>query len=241
MPVRSAEGKIDIWTMSLKQPKEAVSLLRRFLTGDEISRADRFAFPDLRDNWMVARGWVRRVLSEYTGAAPSELRFTYSVRGKPSLDHGAQLGFNVSHSHDRAILAVSNSVDLGVDIEHNREIVDYELIVERFYHRSEADALSALPSNLRLRHFFQLWALKESCMKATGLGLALPPQEIVFDMPVSSAPRLCALHQETKLEAWQCLCIDDFDGFSAALSYRGPEHEVRRMYVDDNLDWGCGT
>lgn len=227
---RSARPAIDVWSLAVDQPDEIRSALSELLSEDERERASKFVCPRVRDRWITARGWLRQTLSYYTDEGGAHLKFAYSAHGKPSLACDPGVNFNLSHSADRALLAISSTAVLGVDIEQIRPMSDQDQIIRRFYHPSEASALLAMGPAERADAFFQLWALKESCMKATGLGLFLDPREIEFDSPIRQVPRLLSLRDEPCPKAWQFVLLTDFGGFAAALAYRGVTHDVRYRF-----------
>ncbi len=96
-------------------------------------------------------------------------RFEHNKRGKPSLPNGRP--FNLTHAGDYAILALSSKA-VGVDLERIRPI-DWQKISMRFFHPEERALLadSAHP----LETFFWIWTLKESYLKAEGLGFSVSP------------------------------------------------------------------
>lgn len=230
----SARPWIDIWELGADQPAERRFALSELLSEDERARGARYRSPQLRDRWMTIRGWLRETLSLYAETNAADLGFAYSARGKPSLASDPHIHFNLSHSADRALLAISGTAGIGADIEQIRLMDDQDQVIRRFYHPSEASVLLAMGRAERSDAFFQLWALKESCMKATGLGLGLDPREIVFDVPVRQAPRLLSLRDESCPEAWHFVRLDEFDRFAAALAYRGVTHEIRRRHEHDH-------
>ena len=90
-------------------------------------------------------------------------------RGKPSLPNAKP--YNLSHSGDYAVLAVSSG-SVGVDLEQIRPI-DWNLISARFFHPLERAFLAQ--SDDPLNAFFAIWTLKESYLKAEGLGFSVSP------------------------------------------------------------------
>jgi 4'-phosphopantetheinyl transferase len=120
---------------------------------------------------------LRRVLGEYLDRQPSSLTFTCSERGKPSLE-GQGVRFNLSHSGDLAVCAVTTVAEIGVDIEHIRPVEDIERLFMTISSVREFSAFQVLPAQEKLRAFFDAWTVKEACVKATGAGLATPLAEI---------------------------------------------------------------
>lgn len=90
---------------------------------------------------------------------------------KPCLAGRPALKFNLSHSGTKVLCALSDC-DIGCDVEAVREI-DMK-IARRFFFAGEYEALLRCPPGERGELFFRFWTCKESFMKATGLGLALP-------------------------------------------------------------------
>lgn len=86
--------------------------------------------------------------------------------GKPMLPKELGLYFNLSHSGDYVLCAVSDK-ETGADIQRHRKYEDR--LAERFFHPEELACLKESKDPKQL--FFDLWCLKESCIKCTGRGL----------------------------------------------------------------------
>ncbi|MCP1187364.1 4'-phosphopantetheinyl transferase superfamily protein [Paenibacillus sp. 1781tsa1] len=115
---------------------------------------------------------TRVTLSKLTGLRSHELSFTRNSYGKPSLSHHSDVPFNVSHSGDWIALISGGADELGVDVEKIAPI-DMQ-IAERFFSPTESQFLAAVPVDRRLETFYRLWTLKESYIKAVGMGLSIP-------------------------------------------------------------------
>lgn len=105
----------------------------------------------------------------------------YGENGKPEIEG---ICFNISHSHDMVVCAVSDRV-VGVDIEKIGEIKGN--IAKRFFTERENQYLEQFEGQERIEQFFRLWTMKESYMKYTGEGmrLALDRFEFHFDEEVT--------------------------------------------------------
>src|SRR5262249_62127988 len=103
-------------------------------------RAERFHFPRDAGRYAVGRGVLRILLGRYLHRAPEELRFQYGARGKPALadrPRGRALRFNLAHSRDLAIYAVSWDREVGVDVEEVRADRADQEIAARFFSPAE--------------------------------------------------------------------------------------------------------
>lgn len=187
----SAGGEIVVdlhdWRLDSSPPQREA--LARHLSRDEIRRADSFVFARDRDRFLAGRGRLREILAGYLGADPRELIFDYGEQGKPLLAGvGEALRFNLSHSGDHAVLAVSRTAEVGVDIEGVRP-VERE-VASRTFSAAESAALDALPDEQWLAGFFRCWTRKEAVVKAIGTGLL--SDLAAFDVSVAphEPPRL---------------------------------------------------
>ncbi len=159
----------DIWSTGLELPGEEVERLGRCLSSDERERANRFKFERDRRRFIVARGNLRQILSDYLDLTPEKITFNYSSKGKPEIV-GSRLQFNVSHSHELAIYGISWEGAIGVDLEFIRPVDSLMSLTERYFCESEREEVKR--SGDRTETFFRLWTAKEAYLKATGEGIA---------------------------------------------------------------------
>jgi len=97
--------------------------------------------------------------------------------GKPYLKNYSDVFFNLSHSQKYVACAVSDS-PVGVDIEY---VTDIELnLAKHFFYGTEYEYI--LNNNDQKKAFFELWVLKESYMKMTGLGFRLALDEFCIEI-----------------------------------------------------------
>ncbi|MEL6493783.1 MAG: 4'-phosphopantetheinyl transferase superfamily protein [Cyanobacteria bacterium J06623_7] len=179
------DREIHIWRANLELPLSNLERLTTFLSADEIIRANRFRFPQHQRRFIASRGILRQLLGNYLGINASKLVFAYEARGKPflALPQNQSLQFNISHSHEYALLAFTREHQIGVDIEYQRPIPDALKIANRFFSATESQLLKQAPESEQANLFFQLWTAKEAYLKALGMGLSgsLSSVEIALD------------------------------------------------------------
>jgi 4'-phosphopantetheinyl transferase len=170
---RPDQDGVEVWRVSLELSSAAESAAAKLIPPDELAHINSYRRPEIRLRQLLAHAAVRSVLAERSGLEPLALRFSTGPHGKPllALNEGA-LHFNLSHSGELALIAVSASVEVGVDVEHIRPIHDVSRLAERFFTAAEASALAALPEADRNTAFFRMWTRKEALLKATGQGIA---------------------------------------------------------------------
>jgi len=181
-------GEVHVWCA---RPEEVGGEAdgRRLLAADELERAARYRFECDKRMAVATRVLLRTVLSRYEAVAPSDWRFFVERYGRPVIADGrSSLRFSLSKTEGLIACAVARTVDLGVDVECLRRRAPLE-VADHFFAPAEVAALRALPEPVRQGRFFDYWTLKESYVKARGLGLTLPLQKfsIVLD---EGSPRI---------------------------------------------------
>jgi 4'-phosphopantetheinyl transferase len=151
------------------------------LSADETARAGRFHFDRDRDRYVRGRGFLRSLLGQVCGLDPAGLIFGTGAQGKPFLQ-GSTLAFNLSHSRDLAVLALSQAGPLGIDIEFIDRKADIMGLMQSCMTDVECAVLMALPEAARNARFFAFWTAKEARMKLTGEGMSLSPRHIALHL-----------------------------------------------------------
>jgi 4'-phosphopantetheinyl transferase len=161
------------------------SLDLRGLNEEEKRRARRFKRPLHQQRFANGRRALRDILATYTEESASSIEFSYGEHGKPTLAGDAAktgLHFNLSHTGDEALCAVSNGRHVGVDIEFHKERVETLKIAARFFSAEESAYLAARRGVDRTRAFYQFWTAKEALLKGEGGGLTLPLDRCRFTL-----------------------------------------------------------
>jgi 4'-phosphopantetheinyl transferase len=218
---------VHVWRVSLDVSEEARQCLAGCLSAEEKNRAARYRRGADRNQFIVARGSLRHILSRYLNGGPAELQFQLGRHGKPALVSDRPLHFNLSHSGDIALIAVARNRRVGVDVERVRPDFDWAPIARRFLLERDCAWLWALPTRVQVEAFFQLWTLKEALLKGHGHGLADSPDH-PDDSPVSDG------RQEWAGRGYDRFAIPDWEvgplrlapGYAAALAAEAPDHAL---------------
>jgi 4'-phosphopantetheinyl transferase len=162
---------------------------RQALSADERSCADEFRIEDARTRFVLTRGTLRAILGRYLNAAPNDVAFEFETYTKPRLAPSSKttidLRFNVSHSGELAVIAVTTGCEVGVDVEQLRPVKQMEEIALRYFHRLEIDGVMATKKKDRPAAFFRCWTAKEALLKAIGSGITA--QLDAFEVPLDEA------------------------------------------------------
>jgi 4'-phosphopantetheinyl transferase len=221
---------VHIWRTSLELSPFHVQRLRQILAADELDRAGRFYFERDRQHFTVARSVLRIILSRYQGIDPRQLAFSYSRYGKPALATAPRkdwLRFNVSHSHELAMYAVTSGREVGIDIEYIRPNVASEAIAEHYFSPCEVAMLRSLPAHLRHEAFFTCWTRKEAYIKARGEGLSFPLDHFDVSLkPGEPAALLRTLGDRYEASRWSLQELTPGAGYVAAVAVEGHDWQL---------------
>lgn len=169
------------------------------LSAAERARDARFQHAGARAQFRVGRWLARTALAARLGLAPADVPLVETDRGALLVDPRANpddLRFNLSHTDGLVALALAPAHPVGVDVEDTTRPGRQLAIADRFFAPSEVAALRRLPPERQRARFFDYWTLKESYIKARGLGLAIPLGHFAFELdrpgPITIAfdPRL---------------------------------------------------
>lgn len=199
-PLRA--GEVHLWRAGL-QPTEAT---RKALSPSDWRRAEAFHFERDRDRFIASRGIQRQVLAQYLGLDADEVEFHAGEHGKPHLPD-TTLRFNLSHSDDLMLLAVTHGRELGVDVEYMKANVPFEMLADHYFDPDDAWDLRLLPAAQRPWKFYDIWTTTEAQLKASGLGLS----------------------QGTKVpdaDRWSMMKFRPAEGYAAAVAVEGGEFNL---------------
>jgi len=229
-PATLANAAIHVWCVYLRQPIHKISQLAQHLSLDEHERADRFVFDRDRGKYIVARGTLRLILGHYLHTPPEQLQFRYGLQNKPYLAKiDNHLQFNLAHSHNLALYAITRHQELGVDIEAIRPMDDKEQMAQRFFSAAEYTTLVSLPEEQKLVGFFNCWTRKEAFLKATGEGLTRPLDQFNVSLTPGVPAELLSIEGSTQAaEQWSLFELKPAEEYIGAVAIPGKNWQVSR-------------
>jgi 4'-phosphopantetheinyl transferase len=184
---RLHDGIVQIWYSlpeTINNP-ELLSEYRRLMSADERLREKRFRFEKDRHIYVVTRALIRTVLSKYSSIDPCHWQFEENQYGRPELLkklNAPSIRFNLSHTSGMVACVVALDRDVGIDVEDLTRETEILELADRFFSQEEAAALRELPREDQTERFFSYWTLKESYIKALGIGLSMPLDRFSFHL-----------------------------------------------------------
>lgn len=180
-------GEAHIW---LVRPESASDpgLLReyeRLMDDGEKRQRDRLIPPEPRHHQAVTRALVRTMLATYAGVDPQRWQFATNAHGRPEIVEPAEwahLRFNVSHTHGLIACIAADAREVGIDVEWADRAGRLVELADRFFSKKEADAIRALNGDAQRDRFFETWTLKESFIKAIGVGVSFGLSRFAFEI-----------------------------------------------------------
>jgi len=201
----------------------------QWLDQNDRSHIARFHFPRDREIATASRLLQRLAVAHYARIPPdamADMRFSSEPGRRPVLLAPAQataLCFSAANTRGMVACAVSGAGLVGMDVEELGKELAPEL-VEHCCTAAEREELWRLPEHERRKAFFQLWTLKESYLKARGIGLEISPHLIGFIRSGrEGSPELQAdSSTEPYPEHWHFQTVDAGPAHAAALCIRSP-------------------
>jgi 4'-phosphopantetheinyl transferase len=177
-----SDGSVHVWQANLAAVGDGAL---RLLSDLERQRAARIIDPGKARRWARARAVLRALLGGYLGRDPRALRIAPDIHGKPRVlvdsrtfagpseaDPASRLDFNLSHSGDVALFALTAGGPVGVDVElARRRQLDVASVAARAFGTAERARLQKLPAREGELELLRLWVRREATLKCLGFGL----------------------------------------------------------------------
>jgi 4'-phosphopantetheinyl transferase len=233
IPPSLLPGEAHVWAVPMAANEPFLERVGAAISPDEQARASAFRIEDARRRFLITRGALRLLLGHYLCVPPEDLKFDFEVYTKPRLAPGhrasVDMRYNVSHSGDLALVAVTTGCEIGVDIEQLRAVKQMEEIAQRYFHRLEVDAVLATRVKDRPAAFFRCWTAKEALLKAIGSGITatLDAFEVPLDEAFEGWVDLSRIRQDqTHSQCW-LERLSPVPKYIAAIAFVGSHRSVR--------------
>lgn len=218
--------EVHIWSASLLRDKNNIDYYHSILSKDERKRIGGFRFARDQRRFTTARGILRCLLSNYLGQSPENIEIIYGLWGKPCLLDEKSLYFNLSHSGDYALYAVTRSCEVGVDLEYIDQNLELEDLAVHIFSATELIEWKNLEPEPRINSFFKRWVSKEAFLKASGKGWLEDKYQLTFNF--KNELRKKNLHDDVS----NPYCFECIPGYASALFCDGAI--IRPLHFDWN-------
>jgi len=178
------------------------------LSSDELEQMGRFYYARHRHQYLLTRALVRTSLSNYCAIDPADWKFSKNDYGKPEICYpeiDLPIQFNLSHTRGLILCGITRDFSVGVDVEDTERTTRAALAdLSSYFSEQEIEDLNKLPTGQQMPRFFDYWTLKESYIKARGMGLAIPLRLFSFHFEADALKRF-STHSDLNDDAdqWQ--------------------------------------
>lgn len=214
-------GEIHIWRSFIEASSPIGPTGLELLSPDEIGRAERYQTADNRNYFIQQRALLRYILSRYLDCDPGDIVFSYSIKGRPSLDptrYQQPIYFNLSHSGQIVLYAIAYDMVIGIDVEYMRENVDIKAVAKRYFTANEVDYLECLPQDQQRSRFFEMWVGKEAYIKARGEGLGLSLSSFEILPTEDQEEMIIPLKEDSSGLVWKVTPLAPYPQYTAAVA-----------------------
>lgn len=168
------QDEIKIYSLNYQTISNEIFSLKDNITSPEISIANKFKYEKDKSRYIIARSFLRKILSNILGINPLDIIISTNKFGKPVLDHKkySNIKFNLSHSGDIIVYAFSLFNEVGIDIEILDSTINHLEIAKNCFSSEETLFLKNSKNQFEMTDkFFRIWTRKEALLKAVGTGL----------------------------------------------------------------------
>jgi len=211
--------EVHLWKYHLPDPVPEISM-NWFSMEEKEAIAKRGKYED-RVRFFRVHAFLKKALGQYTFLPPEQIHLAKGVYGKPFIncDHvHPPFFFSLSYRLNHALLAISNEIYVGVDVEKVEEIDDFFPFLLNHFAANERKIILAAESGQRQQSLlYTLWTMKEAVVKSLAIGLPrkLNKYDLSFflDEPFG-AQKFDPLH------VWRIETIPVGESYKAAIALR---------------------
>ncbi|PAW78568.1 MAG: hypothetical protein B9S32_06500 [Verrucomicrobia bacterium Tous-C9LFEB] len=221
-------GTVEVWSIAWTEHLAQIEDCRALLSTAERTKADAFHFERDRQRYSISHAALRSLLAQHVSLAPADIMIQQNGWEKPRLEPPhCGVHFNLSHSGDLALVAISHDYEVGVDVEQIKPLPDLATLAARFFSKSESTTLFQLPAAEQTPAFFRIWTRKEAWLKARGDGLSLPLAEFDVSLePGCTSALLATRFAPAEVTRWRVSDLPSPPDYSAALAVEGLDWTV---------------
>ena len=193
------DNEIHIWRIPVRPVFNGGIKL---LSAAEKKRLNGFRNNHSKDTFFSSRIAMRKLFSSYLDMPVDSIQFDTRTHGKPCIHlDNDRFEFNLTHSGSLILLAVSNNVEIGIDIEAVRQVTNWKSISRKVFDQKTCSLLlkSENPADLFVRY----WTTFESRQKLFGQG-------VFGDHP-------------SEAESIKTCLFDPAPGYTAAISFQSSQ------------------
>lgn len=213
-------GEVHIWMISIARSMVLCDDADQILSVEEKDRASRYYHERDRVRFIISRVALRKTLGGYVEMKPEDIEFAIGANKKPMIAGSEHIQYNVSHSGDKIVIAVSGR-PVGIDVEYINEQYNVQDVAETCLSETEQEAIRQQEHSAQ--DFYRLWTRKEALLKATGKGI---------DDDIKQTPSLDSVH-DTSIFTGEDLYVNTFTPYDSYICSIGTHGKASYVLIDE--------
>ena len=176
---------------------------------EELLQQSAHFIPKKRQQFLCGR-WLLSLLMQRDYQCSILPLFGQAQNGRPCFADSMLPDFNITHSGDWVMIALSPDGKVGLDIETPRSLPDFLPLARHSFSQIEAAYLETLTEGAQLPYFWRLWTVREAILKLNALSvwqmkeLYLAP--LAQSIQTSLASDMTVLSFEHEAFTWAIAC-----------------------------------
>lgn len=219
---------IHIWCIDLDNCNDNITVLSEA----EFERLNKFKLTINKKRYYTYRTALRRIISNYLNINPAKITFAKNKYGKPSLSSNLNeknISFNISHSNEKLLIAVTLKNDIGIDLEYtsdNRKVFD---ISSQVFTSQELKLLESV--NNKVDMFYRIWTRKEAFLKASGYGMFMDMSKINIPIKKDFLKKLAEPDEINIMNnIWYVYDVSTFNKYTSSFVVKDMKKKVTLLY-----------
>lgn len=219
--IRLKDNELHIWKVRISEQLRNIRDYYDLLSDKEKMCASSFHFMEDKDRYIISRAVLKRILARYlTTVTSKKIIFEQNNKGKlyiPEHINNKGIKFNISHSNDYVVYAITMNGNIGIDIEYVNKAYNIENLIRNCCTKNEQSELQKLDNYHKYKYFYTLWVVKEALVKAMGLGLSFDLKLLnVFSSKKQFINKIRAINSSQF--AWHINVFNGFRGYCSAFA-----------------------
>lgn len=219
---------VDVYAVEVSSLDPDLAVWKRWIDAPRLAVAAGLRLRDDRARSVGAGLLLAYAVRRYRPGQALPLRVEIAPTGQPFLPDLPGFYFSISHSGRWAVCAAADH-SVGVDIEQVSDRL-WE-VAQRCFSPADCEYLRTCPEAERAAAVCELWVLKESYMKAVGLGFQLP----IEHLSLRWGPPLMMLHNGIPVRGGVALCPFGDSAYRLALANLHSDSPTARVDIIRNI------
>lgn len=214
---KATRASVQLWRVDLEVRPEVEAEFHDRLLPREAQRAEGIANASARRRYIVTRGTLRELLGSLLDEDPRSVPIDAGPSGKPHLaGPNRRFQFNVSHSRDLAMIAITDCFDVGVDLESLRHIPSAVALARRHFAPAETNFVERGAPTEADDRFLRCWTRKEALGKAMGTEVGF--NLLRLPVPLASTGGIIPVDHGGEVQHWVLLDVPLGGEYVAAMA-----------------------